>query len=245
MIQFKNISKLYADGTLAVDKVNLFIPKGQFCVLLGSSGAGKSTLLKMINGMVTPSEGEIRLDGVAFTHKERHRLQRKVAMIHQHFNLVDRLSVEVNILSGAICSVPGWRVHTKSFPLDLRKRAAFLADELGLTEKHFNRRCAELSGGQQQRVGIARAFLMSPPIVLADEPVASLDPATSVGVLQALRDVAKENNATVVCSLHQVDLARQFADRIIGMRFGKVVFDGEPDSLDAPAAETLYTRKAS
>ncbi len=245
MIEFRDIHKRYADGTRAVDGVSLSIPESQFCVLLGSSGAGKSTLLKMINGMVEPTSGELLVTSEALNGKTRSRIQRRVAMIHQHFNLVARLSVETNILSGAIATVPAWRIFAGAYPAELRRRAALLAEEMGLSEVQFHRRCADLSGGQQQRVGIARAFLLQPPVVLADEPVASLDPATSNGVLEALRHTARENRATVVCSLHQVDLARAFADRIVGMRDGRVVFDGSPEALDTTASEALYARAGS
>lgn len=240
MIQFDNLSCVFPDGTHAVRAVSLHIPKGQFCVFLGPSGAGKSTLLKLVNGMQQPTSGSVRINGERLEARSRRRLQRQVAMIHQHFNLVNRVSVEANILAGAIAQVPAWRVLTGQYPTPMRRRAAHLLAELGLEELHFRRRAAELSGGQQQRVGIARAFLMHPAVVLADEPVASLDPAISADILAGLRAMARENGATVLCSLHQVELAKAFADRIIGLRAGQVVFDGDGESLDAACLKTLY-----
>ncbi len=244
MIQFDSIAKRFPDGTVALDEVSFEVPRGQFCALLGSSGAGKTTLLKTVNGLDTPSRGRVLIDGRELTPRSRQRLRRRVAMIHQHFNLVPRLSVEGNVLSGAIASVPLWRILTACYPRKLRRRAAELVEEVGLEQRHFGRRASELSGGQQQRVGIARAFLMQPDVVLADEPVASLDPATSAGILEALRRTAEESGATVLCSLHQLELARSFADRIVGMRGGRVVFDGPASDLQAETIDDLYRQVA-
>jgi phosphonate transport system ATP-binding protein len=244
MISFTNLGKNYPDGTRALVDVTFDVPRGQFCVLLGSSGAGKSTLLKCANGMVDPSTGRIDFANTEITACNRRQLQRRMAMIHQHFCLVPRLSVEANIITGAIAVLPLWRIMLGAWPVELRRRAAGLTAEMGLTEEQFRRRCADLSGGQQQRVGIARAFFLQPQLVLADEPVASLDPATSEGVLAALRQKAATSSTTVLCSLHQVELAREFADRIIGMKAGRVIFDVPASDLDEEAVNQLYLRTA-
>lgn len=245
MIAIEQLTKRYPDGTVAVDGVSFDVPRGQFCVLLGSSGAGKSTLLKMLNGLIPPSGGTVKIADEVFSTKTAARLQREVAMIHQHFNLVGRSTVERNVLAGAVAALPGWRIALGVYPPSLRRRAAVLLDELGLSEKQFQRRAAALSGGQQQRVGIARAFLLHPAVVLADEPVASLDPAVSVEILAALQRKAREEGATVVCSLHQVELARAFADRVIGMQGGRIVFDGPPIDLTDEQLEELYRKPAA
>jgi phosphonate transport system ATP-binding protein len=244
MLEFKNVSKIYPDQTQALKKVSLTVPKGQFCILLGPSGAGKTTLLKMANFLVPPSQGVVSINGTDITKKNLRKLRPSVAMIHQHFNLVPRLSVEKNIISGALPSLALWRVLLHVFPEGLRKKACELTASVGLQEKHFSRKASELSGGQQQRVGIARAFVMDPLVVLADEPVASLDPKISRDVLNILRKSAQERNTTVLCSLHQVDLAREFGDRIVGMHDGEVVFDDIPEKLDEKSIEKIYEKKA-
>ncbi len=240
MLKYVDISKHYPDGTVALDAVNLEIPKGQFCVILGPSGAGKSTLLRLLNGMTTASNGEVHFDGLTLGPTTLRQIQHRVAMIHQQFNLVDRLSVLNNILTGALPSVSMLSALFGHFPQDLHRRACQLLDQVELGEEHLYRRAMELSGGQQQRVAIARAFILKPDVVLADEPVASLDPKISQDILELLGRTSRQYGATVLCSLHQVDLARRFADRIIGMRQGKVVFDGPGDALDDNALTTIY-----
>lgn len=244
MLSFDQIRKQYADGTVALEDICCEVPAGQFCVLLGSSGAGKTTLLKTANGMVEPTSGVVRIEGEAFTRRTCKRLRRKISMIHQHFNLVARLAVEQNVLAGALAVLPLWRALFLAYPRELRQRAADLVAQVGLTEGQFQRRAQQLSGGQQQRAGIARAFLMDPPLVLADEPVASLDPKTSDDIMQLLRRAAKSRGSTVLCSLHQVELARRYADRIIGMRGGRVVFDGSAEELSAEVEGRIYGARA-
>ena len=241
LLQFSNVTKRYdVGGTLAVDRVSLTVPAGQFCVLLGSSGAGKSTLLKMVNGLTTPSNGTVHFDGVEVTTRSLHTVQPRIGMIHQSFHLVPRLSVLDNVLTGALPRLSTLAALLHFFPRVYQKKACALLARVGLSEEHLYRRALQLSGGQQQRVAIARAFLLDPVLILADEPVASLDPATSVEVLTLLREAAREQNATVLCSLHQVDLARSFADRIVGMRAGRIVFDGSPESFHAGAENAVY-----
>lgn len=240
MLSYNDVSKTYADGTQALKKLSVKIPAGQFCVLLGPSGAGKSTLLKMANYLVEPSGGSVSIDGEAITKRNLFKLRPFISMIHQHFNLVSRLSVEENVIAGALSKVGLWRVLLRLYPTSLRRKAAQLVESVGLHEKHFHRKASELSGGQQQRVGIARAFILEPKIVLADEPVASLDPKISREVLQILKTAAKSRGTAVVCSLHQVELAKEFADRIIGMHDGAIIADCAAEDLDATTIKRIY-----
>ena len=240
MLRFDSVGMRYADDTVALETVTLHIPRGQFCVVLGSSGAGKSTLLRMANGLVVPTRGAVHVDGVRVAASTLAGLRPRIGMIHQQFNLVLRASVATNVLSGALPALPLWRAMPGLFPEAMRQRACELLEAVGLQPTHLARRASELSGGQQQRVGIARAFMLAPPLVLADEPVASLDPQASREVLMLLRQQAAERGTTVLCSLHQVDLARSFADRIVALRHGELVFDGPPSRFDAAAARALY-----
>lgn len=240
MIRFDNVSKLWPDGTRALDAVDLEIPRGQFCVVLGPSGAGKSTLLRTINGLTPPSYGRLFIDGVELRDQTRRALCRRIGMIHQHYNLALRLSVAMNVLAGSLPSVSLLRALTGWFSAEHRARACQLLQRVGLAPEHLRRRAGELSGGQQQRVGVARAFMLDPEIVLADEPVASVDPRIARDILALIRDAAAERGATVVCSLHQVELARDFGDRIVGLRAGRIVFDGAPAEFTDACFESLY-----
>ncbi|WP_238912850.1 phosphonate ABC transporter ATP-binding protein [Achromobacter insolitus] len=240
MLRYQSVGMRYADGTAALDSVSLRVPRGQFCVILGASGAGKSTLLRMANGLTTPTQGEVWVDGRQVQASTLAALRPRIGMVHQHFNLVSRATVATNVLSGALPGLPAWRAYLMRFPAELRERACQLVREVGLQPEHLQRRVSELSGGQQQRVGIARAFMLAPALLLADEPVASLDPRISRDILELLRNQARERGATVLCSLHQVDLAREFADRIVALRHGVMVFDGPASQFDEAAARALY-----
>jgi phosphonate transport system ATP-binding protein len=240
MIRFEMISKTWADGSKALSDVSLNIPKGQFCVILGPSGAGKSSLLRTVNGLVLPSRGQVFMDSVEINESVRQQMRKRVAMVHQHFNLSPRLSVATNVLAGALPEVTLLRALTGWFSPQDRQRACELVQRVGLLPEHLQRRAGDLSGGQQQRVGIARAFMLNPEVVLADEPVASLDPKISADILSLIRETAREHGTTVLCSLHQVELAREFADRIVGMREGRVVFDGSPEEFTHEQARVLY-----
>ncbi|CAM5545624.1 phosphonate ABC transporter ATP-binding protein [Frigidibacter albus] len=239
-LSFRDLRKVYPDGVAALDGVSADVPRGQFCVVLGQSGSGKSTLLRVVNGLTDLTSGEMRLGDLPMSAANLRAIRRKVAMVHQLFNLTERASVSANVLAGAVAEVPFWRVAIGWYPKDLRVRACEVTARVGLDEIHLSRRAVELSGGQQQRVGIARAFLLRPEVILADEPVASLDPKISREILGLLREAAREQGATVLCSLHQPDLAREFGDRIIGMRKGRVVFDGAPHLFDDRAERELY-----
>lgn len=240
MLKFNNVSRVYDDGTRAVDNVSLHVRQGEFCVLLGPSGAGKSTLMNMVNGVVEPSNGTLTVGGVELDRHTRSDIQRNIGMIHQQLHLVPRLSVLDNVLTGLLPQVNLWRSLIKSFPLEVQRKACQLLQEVGMEEKQLYRRASELSGGQQQRVAIARAFLSQPTIVLADEPVASLDPAMSRSVLNSLKTAARVHNATVVCTLHQMEYALEFGDRIVALRDGKVFFDGAPSAMDEATQAKLY-----
>jgi phosphonate transport system ATP-binding protein len=241
-IRFEQLSKTWPDGTKALDGVNLTIPSGEFCVLLGHSGAGKSTLLRCVNGMETPSKGSVRVDGQVVDRKSLPMLRRRIAMVHQHFGLVPRASGAANVMAGAVSALPLWRVLTGLYPDALKRKACALLAAVGLEEAHLSRRAEQLSGGQQQRLGLARAFMLDPAIILADEPVASLDPAISREALDLLRRQARERGATVLCSLHQLDLARDFADRIVALHRGKVIFDGKSADLRERDLAVIYAR---
>ncbi|MDP8999741.1 MAG: phosphonate ABC transporter, permease protein PhnE [Myxococcota bacterium] len=245
MLQSRDATKRYADGTAALRGVTLDVPRGQFCVILGSSGAGKSTLLRAVNGLVTLTSGTIEVDGTTVSSKTLSAVRSKLGTVHQSFCLVGRATVLENVLGGALCEVSTARAMFGSFLKRYRRKACALLDDLGLSEEHLYRRAAELSGGQQQRVAIARAFILDPALVLADEPVASLDMDMSQTILRLLRETSARRGATVICSLHQVDLARQFADRIVAMRAGEVIADGPPTDLDDAALERIYSRVAT
>jgi phosphonate transport system ATP-binding protein len=240
VIEVRNVRVTYPSGVTALHEANLSIEKGTVTVLLGPSGAGKSTLLRSLNLLVKPSAGEVRstqlgvLEGTDTIRQHR----RGCAMIFQQHQLIGRLTALQNVLTGRLGHHSFFRTL---FPLSESERRLALAclDRVGLLEKALSR-CDQLSGGQQQRVGIARALAQEPTMILADEPVASLDPASSERVLTKLRDVCREDGTPVVISLHQLDYAREFADLIVGLSNGRVVFKGAPDRLDDQAVQRIY-----
>jgi len=242
MLRFLEVTKTYPGGLVAMDRVSLDVPRGQFCVVLGPSGAGKSTLLRSVNGLTEATSGTIEVGGVVLTPKTLQRVRAEVAMVHQQFNLVGRLSVLTNVLTGTLPRVSMLRSMVGVFPEEYRRKACRLLADVGLEEEHLYRRASRLSGGQQQRVAIARAFILGPKVVLADEPVASLDQASSLTIMHLLRETSAQRETTVLCSLHQVDLALKFADRVVGMRSGRTVFDGPPHRLDADALARIYEK---
>jgi phosphonate transport system ATP-binding protein len=212
----------HASDAQALADVTLYIPAGQICAVLGASGAGKSTLLRAVAGLVTPSEGRILYDGAPVSRTQR----RRVGLIPQDFALSGRASVARNVM--AVADIGIVRSFAGLYPPADRARAAHLLAGLGLEEAELARRADSLSGGQQQRVAIARGLLHRPALILADEPIASLDPATGEAALTLLRDEARRLGATLLCSLHQPELAHRFADRIIQLDRGRVVSDGSP-----------------
>lgn len=234
------IEVTYPNGTRALQRTSLQFAQGEFTVLLGSSGAGKSTLLRCLNGLVRPSAGRVLAPGVGdiADAKALRQHRRQTGMVFQQHHLIGRLSVLHNVLTGRL----GY--HTSSatlLPWSRAERTLGLAaiDRVGLIECALDR-ADQLSGGQQQRVGVARALVQSPRILLADEPIASLDPATAERLLTLMHGICKSDGLTTVLSLHQLDLARQFADRIVGLHSGAVIFDGPPAALSDEIAARLY-----
>lgn len=244
MLRIEHLSKVYPNGTRALNNISLDIPTGQFVAIIGLSGSGKSTLLRCINRLIEPTSGKIFLDDIEITAANDLRtVRRKIAMIFQHFNLVKRSTVLTNVLSGRL----GYTSSTASlFHLfstqDYAEAKANLA-RVGLMDKE-SERADTLSGGQQQRVGIARALMQNPELILADEPVASLDPATAHSVLDHLEQMNKTDGMTVLCNLHFLSLARRYADRVIALKAGEIVFDGLPVEIDDDRFKQIYGEEA-
>jgi phosphonate transport system ATP-binding protein len=240
MIRVNGLEKRFGEFR-ALGPVDLAINAGEFVVVLGPSGAGKSTMLHCINGLATPSAGEISVDGAAFSNNRRdlRLLRRKIAMIFQHHNLVKRLTVVKNVLVGRMAELSAWTTLFQLFPATDVKIALHCLEQVNLEHKAYVR-ASLLSGGEQQRVGIARALAQQPRIILADEPVASLDPKTSRVVLTYLKKICKESNITVLCNLHQIDFALEFGERIIGLSGGQVVYDGPPIGLGTEVIRRIY-----
>lgn len=225
-IQVKNVSKVYPNGTIGLDNINLDIKSGEFVVIVGLSGAGKSTLLRAINRLHDITDGEILLDGADITKakgKQLRVLRRNIAMIFQNFNLVKRASVVRNVLAGRVGYYSTFKSTFNLFSKADKQKAAENLNKVNMLDKYYTR-ADELSGGQQQRVAIARAMMQSPTVVLADEPIASLDPKTTKMVMDDLQRLNQEG-MTVIVNLHSVPLAMEYATRIIGLRAGKLVYD--------------------
>jgi phosphonate transport system ATP-binding protein len=237
----EGISKIFGRVS-AVDDVSLRIPAGQFVGIIGRSGAGKSTLLRILNRLTDPTGGRILWDEIEVTALSGRRLRewrRRCAMIFQQFNLVGRLDVLTNVLMGRLAHTPAWRSLPKLWSEEDRTMAMAALDQFGLAG-FAAERAENLSGGQQQRVAICRALLQEPEIVLADEPVASLDPENTRVVMDALQRINRHFGVTIVCNLHALELARAYCDRVVGMAAGRVVFDDAPAVLTDAAARALY-----
>jgi phosphonate transport system ATP-binding protein len=243
MISVRDVEVVYPNGSRALTRTTLEFERGTFTVLLGSSGAGKSTLLRSMNGLVRPTTGRVEManGGSTASRRDLRVLRRKTAMVFQQHHLIGRLSAVDNVLVGRL----GFHHPLRTLlALSTQERVVALQtlDRVDLLA-YANRRADQLSGGQQQRVGIARALVQKPQTILADEPVASLDPATAVQVLGLLHSICKADGLTAIVSLHQVDLARRFADRIVALARGQVVFDGRPGSLTDEIAAGVYDRR--
>ena len=244
MIRFSDVSVVYPGGVRALSGVDLEIGDGEFVVVVGLSGAGKSTLIRAINGLVPISSGSLQVDGREVADLDRNglrQLRSEVGMVFQGFNLVDRTSVLNNVLMGRLHSVPTWRTLLGRYPADDVAAAAQALDRVGILDK-ARVRASHLSGGQRQRVGIARALAQEPSLILADEPVASLDPPTSHVVMRYLKAISSDLGITTLVNLHFLDLATAYADRIIGLRAGELVFDGPGSECDAAVFESIYGR---
>lgn len=242
MLRLEGLSKRYAKGDKALDHIDLHVPAGQVVGLIGPSGAGKSTLIRCVNRLVEPSEGKIFLGDVELTALGRAGLRqarRRMGMIFQEYALVERLSVMENVLSGRLGYVGFWRAWFRRFPQADVDRAFAVLDRVGLMD-HVDKRADELSGGQRQRVGIARALVQEPDILLVDEPTASLDPKTSRQIMRLIVEICAERHLAAIVNIHDVALAQMFVQRIVGLRAGRVVFDGPPESLDPAALTAIY-----
>ncbi len=239
MIEFHQISKTFTDGTVALKDVSFRIKRGEFVVILGPSGSGKTTLLRTINGLIQPTSGTVSVMGTDVNAQSLSKIRKKTGMIFQQFNLVKNISVINNVLSGSLGSFQKWQSGFYIFPKANRLKALEAIDRVGLLDKAYHR-ADRLSGGQQQRVGIARAIIQEPEILLADEPIASVDPMIAYNILSLLREICLEDNITVLCSLHQVDFALQFAQRIIGLAEGKIVMDEEAKNLTKDYIRKIY-----
>ncbi len=246
MLKIENLTKIYENGFKALDNISLDIPDGQFVAIIGLSGSGKSTLLRCINRLIDPTEGRViwdDLDVTAATDDELRQIRRRIGMIFQQFNLVKRSSVMTNVLSGRLGYINPVYSLINYVPRAEKARAIAALERVGIADKAGNRASA-LSGGQQQRVGIARALMQEPELMLADEPVASLDPATSHSVMKYLVQLNKDLGITVLCSLHFLSLARAYADRVIALKDGKIEFDGLPSEIDEDRFRMIYGEEA-
>ena len=246
MLIIKNLTKVYDNGFKALDNISLEIPDGQFVAIIGLSGSGKSTLLRCINRLIDPTEGRIIWNGLDITaanDEELLHIRRRIGMVFQQFNLVRRSKVITNVLSGRLGYVNPVYSFFNYFPAQDKADALANLDRVGIKNQAY-KRASTLSGGQQQRVGIARALMQNPELMLADEPVASLDPATSHSVMKYLELLNKEDGITVLCSLHFLSLARAYADRVIALKDGVLQFDGLPKDIDENRFREIYGEDA-
>ncbi len=246
MLEIRNLHKVYPGDVHALKGVTFTVEDGEFVVLIGLSGSGKSTLLRCINRLVEPTSGQVVWDGVDITAaspSELRRIRRQIGMIFQQFNLVKRLSVMTNVLTGRLGYVPSWRSLFNYWTAEEKRMAMANLERVGIADQAW-KRADELSGGQQQRVAIARALMQQPRLILADEPVASLDPATSHSVMKYILELNRRDGITVICSLHFLSLARQYGTRIIALRDGEIVFDGKPEEIDDRRFKEIYGEDA-
>ena len=228
MLEIRHLTKVYDDGTVALKDVSFTVPDGEFLVIIGLSGSGKSTLLRCINRLIDPTEGEILWNGkdlAQLSGADLRKERRHIGMVFQHFNLVERSTVLTNIMSGRLGYAPTFASTMRRFSADDMEMARRALKRLGI-EDQAHKLARELSGGQQQRVGIARALMQEPDLILADEPVASLDPVLAHSILQYLERLNQEDDMTILCSLHYLDLVQRYSTSVLGLRAGKVVYQG-------------------
>lgn len=246
MLEVKNLTKIYEGGVLALDDVSFNVEPGEFLAVIGLSGSGKSTLLRCINRLVEPTSGQVLWHGIDITsanQSELRLIRRKIGMVFQHFNLVSRSPVITNVLAGRLGYVNPAMSLLNRFPQQDIDAALNQLERVGITDQAY-KRADELSGGQQQRVGIARAMVQEPEIILADEPVASLDPVLAHSIMQYLEKINQEDGVTVLCSLHFLDLVHRYADRAIALNEGKMMFDGSPKAIDDEKFKDIYGKEA-
>jgi phosphonate transport system ATP-binding protein len=247
MIRFEDVSVEYRGGVKALKNVDLTIEDGEFIVVVGLSGAGKSTLLRAMNGLVPATSGSITVDGMEVVHAKRKHLRevrKHIGMIFQTFNLAERTTVLNNVLMGRLAHVPSWRSTLGWWPAADKELAFQALERVGIVEKAYVR-ASDLSGGQQQRVGIARALAQDPSVVLADEPVAALDPVTSHQVMRDLQRINRELGITTLINLHFLDLARTYGQRLVGLRNGELVFDGDISDVTDETFRDIYGRSVT
>lgn len=240
-----NIDKAYSGKKKVLKDVTFDIRQGEVLSIIGPSGAGKSTLLRVINRMIEPSDGRITFQGketLSMKGKELRSMRTDIGMIFQHYNLVDKLSVFENVLHGLLGYKNSLQGIFSLYSEAEKERAIEIISELGIEEQIY-KRCDELSGGQKQRVGIARALIQDPKIILCDEPIASLDPNASKVIMEYLRRISRERDITIIVNLHQLDAAKQYSDRIIGLNDGNIVYNGAPDAIDSDAISRIYGSK--
>ena len=246
MLQVENLTKVYDDGTVALRDVSFEVPEGQFLAVIGLSGSGKSTLLRCINRLIDPTEGRILWKGediTAANHEDLRNVRRRIGMVFQNFNLVHRSRVITNVLAGRLGYTSPALALANRFSRSDRERALAQLARFGLEGKEQNR-TEELSGGQQQRVGIARAMMQDPEMILADEPVASLDPVLAHSIMQYLEDINRSDGVTVLCSLHFLDLVHRYGQRVIALNEGRLVFEGLPSEIDDAMFKDIYGQEA-
>ena len=242
MIIFDHVSKVYPNGTVGLDDVNLTIRDGEFVAIIGRSGAGKSTLLRSVNRMHQISSGTLTVNGVdvsSLSGKSLRRFRRGIGMVFQSFNLVTRTTVIKNVLSACVPDMPFWRVLLGAFRKEDKIKALESLDKVGILDKAYMR-ADQLSGGQQQRVALARTLTQGPQIILADEPVAALDPVTAKQVMQDFVRINQEMGISILLNIHHVELALEYADRIIGIRAGRIVYDGPSANVDQTMLDAIY-----
>ncbi len=242
MLRLVDLVKQYKTGDKALKSVNLEVPDGQVMALIGPSGAGKSTLIRCVNRLVEPTSGQIYLGDMQLSSLSQgalRRARRRMGMIFQEYALVERLSVMENVLSGRLGYVPFWRSYFRKFPQSDVDEAFRLLARVGL-DHMVDKRADELSGGQRQRVGICRALIQNPELLLVDEPTASLDPKTSRQIMRLIRELCEERNLSAIINIHDVMLAQMFAERIVGLQLGEIVYDGPPDGLTPDVLTQIY-----
>ncbi len=242
MIRLEHVTHRYANGAPALKDVNLEFDSSRLTVLIGPSGAGKSSLIRVINGLVKPSEGVVTVDGVRLTGSSAatvRGVRRSIGMVFQGFNLVKRLSALENVLLGRLGYLGGFASTFKLYPRSDRELAMSLLERVGIADQAWQR-ADTLSGGQQQRVAIARALAQQPKLILADEHISALDPASSEAVMGLLVDIQQKDGIAVIANLHHLDAVRQYADRVIALKKGVVAFDGPPATLDQATTDSLY-----
>lgn len=246
MIEFKDVSKVYPNGTKGLQHIDLQIEQGEFIAIIGLSGAGKSTLIRTINRMIDITDGQLLVDGtdvMQLKGNDLRRFRRKIGMIFQSFNLVSRSTVIKNVLSSNVPDMPWWKTFFGIYSKEQKIKALEALDKVNILEKAYNR-CDELSGGQMQRVALARTLNQSPSIILADEPVASLDPIIADVVMSDFARINKDLNISILINIHHVDLALKYATRVIGIRAGEIVYDGPASEVTQEVLNLVYMGKA-